>query len=230
MNRSHLFILPMALAACTVFFNGCTKDKTPVPVEPCDPNKVYFQNDVFPIIASNCAKSGCHDAATQAEEINLSSYNGIMKIVKPGNPSGSDLMKVINTPTGEKAMPPAPNTPLSQTKKDMISKWISEGALNNYCSNDLANCTTDSVTYSGTISKIMISNNCLSCHSGATIKGGFDLSNYSGVQSAAASGKLYNAVLQNGSAVAMPPSPAPKISSCDSKKIKAWIDAGMKNN
>lgn len=229
MIRPKLINVPIALVTFILIFNGCTKDKTPVPVEPCDPNKVYFQNDVFPIIASNCAKSGCHDAITHEEDLNLSTYNGIMKIVKPGNPAGSDLMEVINTTSGEKAMPPPPNTALSQTQKDLISRWISEGALNNYCSNDFANCNVDSVTYSATVSKIMTTN-CIGCHSGSNLSGGFDLSNYAGVQKAAVSGKLYNAIAQNGSAVAMPPSPSMKLASCDIKKIKAWIDAGSKNN
>ena len=33
-------------------------------LNPCDPSKVYFVNDVLPIFLSSCAYSGCHDAAT----------------------------------------------------------------------------------------------------------------------------------------------------------------------
>ena len=29
---------------------------------PCDPDVVYFDRDLLPILKSNCAKSGCHDA------------------------------------------------------------------------------------------------------------------------------------------------------------------------
>ena len=32
-------------------------------VHPCSPDSVYFEQQLLPIIQSNCAVSGCHDAA-----------------------------------------------------------------------------------------------------------------------------------------------------------------------
>ena len=207
---------------------SCTKDKTPMPVEPCDPNKVYFQNSIMPLINSNCAKSGCHDAITQKEELNLTSYAGVMKIVRPGKPGSSKLIEAINA-GGKEAMPPNTETPLTQEQKNLLIQWISDGALNSACAVDTSACDAAVGTYATNVSKV-IGTNCLGCHSGANIKGGIDLSAYSGVKSAVTSGKLYNAISQNGSAIAMPPSPASKLSGCDIKKIKSWIDAGSLNN
>jgi len=38
---------------------------------PWDSNIVYFDKDILPILNSNCAMSGCHDAGTAAEGIIL---------------------------------------------------------------------------------------------------------------------------------------------------------------
>src|SRR5690349_2132712 len=38
---------------------------------PCDPNVVYFEMSILPLLKSNCAKSGCHDAITHEEGIVL---------------------------------------------------------------------------------------------------------------------------------------------------------------
>lgn len=210
-----------------LIFNGCAKDKTPAPVEPCDPTKVYFQRDILPLINSNCAKSGCHDAVTKTEGLNLTSYSGVMQIVKAGRPNSSEIMEVINSTKQKDQMPPAPNTPLTAEQKGLISQWISEGALNVVCTLDSGSCTTATVSYAADISKI-VTTNCIGCHSGSTLSGGFDLSSYSGIKAAATSGKLFNAVAQNGSAIAMPPSQ--KLSPCDIKAIKLWVDAGSPNN
>jgi len=205
----------------------CTKDKTPTPPEPCDPNKVYFKNDVLPIVSTSCAKSGCHDASSHVEGLNLSTYEGIMEIVKPGDPGNSEIMEMITETDLDDRMPPDPAPALSQEQIDKISKWISQGALNNFCVADTA-CSTGTVTYSKDITAAL--SNCQSCHSGSAPSGGVNLSNHAGVKTVGDNGKLYNAVSQNGQAQSMPPSPAPKLSTCDISKIKSWVDAGCPNN
>lgn len=227
MKSKHIIILSgTALIIATSIFVSCTKDKTPTPVLPCDPDKIYFQNDILPLVVSNCAKSGCHDAITKVEGLNLTTYSGIMKIVKAGSPNNSELIEVINK-SGKDIMPPAPSAPLSADQKALLSKWISEGATNEYCSQDTSNCTNATVSYTADVSKL-ISSSCLGCHSGSSASGGINLSTYAGVKAVANSGKLYNSVAQNGSAVAMPP--AQKLSTCDISKIKSWVDAGSLNN
>ena len=229
MTRFRKIIFPLictSLLTVVVLF-ACTKDKTPKPVEPCDPNKIYFQRDIQPLINSNCAKSGCHDAITRTEGLNLTTYDGVMKIVRPGRPSNSDLIEVINETDPDDRMPPPPNTPLTQEQKNLLSRLISEGATNEICAQDAGGCDSAVVSYSNDISKI-INTNCIGCHSGSTISGGVNLSSYSGVKVVAASGKLYNAVAQNGLATPMPPSQ--KLSTCDIQRIKRWVDAGSPNN
>src|SRR5687767_10619889 len=45
---------------------------------PCHPDTIYFFKDVLPILVSNCAKSGCHDAVTHEEDLILTSYDQVM--------------------------------------------------------------------------------------------------------------------------------------------------------
>ena len=42
---------------------------------PCDPNTIYFQQQVLPLLVSNCAVPGCHNTATDDnDEIETVSY------------------------------------------------------------------------------------------------------------------------------------------------------------
>jgi hypothetical protein len=222
-------LMYLFVPAAVLVFSECAKDKTPAPPEPCDPNKVYYTNDIAPLISANCSsKEGCHNSVSKPEGLDLSTYHGLMQIVKPGRPNDSEIMEVINSSNPEKIMPQPPNPPFTQAQKDLISKWISEGAYNNYCINDTSSCATGTVSYSQDLTKIL--SNCQACHSGSVIKGGVDLSNYNGVKVVGLNGKLYNSVAQNGKAIPMPESPNPKLQTCDVKKIKSWVDAGCLNN
>ena len=77
---------------------------------PCSPDTVYFERDILPLIGSNCAKSGCHDAITSADGVNYSTYNSTINTgkVDPGRPANSKMYTMLSK-TGE-IMPPPPNT------------------------------------------------------------------------------------------------------------------------
>ena len=220
--------ISISIFIITSIFVGvsCNKDKTQAPPEPCDPSKVYFEQDVLPIIQSNCAKSGCHDAGSHLEGLNLTTYNGIMEIVKKGNANDSKLHKVITDNDPSDIMPPPPSAPLTAAQINIIDYWIAEGALDNRCEN--SNCNSTNMSFATDI-KPTIDANCLGCHSSAGgTSGGYDFSTYNGVKSAVTNNKLYESIVQTGSAVSMPP--ASKLSQCKIDQVKSWIDAGAPNN
>lgn len=97
---------------------------------PCNPDTVYFSNEVLPLIVSSCAKSGCHDAISKAEGIILTDYANILRTgkIKAGNPSNSDFIEVIEESNAKDRMPPAPDAPLTATQIQLLRKWISQGA------------------------------------------------------------------------------------------------------
>lgn len=196
--------------------------------DPCDPNTVYFQNEVLPIIVSNCAMSGCHDAASHQDGVVLTSYSSLMNsdIVDPGDADGSDLYDVITETDPDKIMPRPPHPPLTAGQVNTIMVWIEQGAQNNVCNE--ATCDTFNVTYTASV-KPIIQTNCQGCHSGTAPSGGIDLTAHAGVQTVALNGKLYGAVNHMAGYSAMPKN-GNKLPVCDIRKIKLWIDAGAPNN
>jgi hypothetical protein len=189
----------------------------------CSKDTVYYANDIQPLLNSSCGMSGCHDAASHKEGINITSYANVAKLVKPGNANNSTLYAVITT-TGENKMPPDPYPSLSADQIAKIKTWINQGAKNNSCTG----CDTADFKYSTAVQPL-ISTYCQGCHNSGNAGGGYDLSTYAGVKSAAASGVLYNSITWASGFSAMPKGGS-KLSDCQILKIKKWIDAGTPNN
>ncbi|MBC8172375.1 MAG: hypothetical protein H7X71_00595 [Chitinophagales bacterium] len=205
---------------------------TIIPLDPCDPDSTYFANDVLPILVSNCAVSGCHDAESHEEGIVFSTYADIMEsmieeddLIVPGDPFDSKMIEAILEDDADDRMPPPPNTPLSGGEVDVLIAWIEQGALNNSCEGE---CDTTSVTYSGTIANI-VSNYCLGCHSGTSPSGGISLASYSGVAEVAADGRLLGAVSGFSGYTPMPFGSDP-LPACNIDQIRIWIEDGNQNN
>ena len=98
----------------------------------CPEGIVSFKYEVLPIIVSNCAFEGCHDATTAAYGIVLETYDGIIKEVKPGDPKDSELYEAI-VDMGDDIMPPPPYDPLSEANISLIRRWIEQGAKETSC-------------------------------------------------------------------------------------------------
>jgi len=194
---------------------------------PCDPDTVYFQNEVLPLILSSCATTDCHDKLTGEQEVLLVDYASIIQYgkVKPGNPSGSKIYKKITDTDPEDRMPPSPKNPLSAEQKNIIRIWIEQGARNNSCDEG---CDTTNVTFSGSVWPI-IELHCFGCHSGPQPSGNILLTDYSSVVVQSGNGKLFGAVSHDPGFKPMPKN-APKLSDCKIEKIRIWIDNGTPNN
>jgi hypothetical protein len=218
----YRFLLIVFLFFSIVFFISCKHD----PIQPDVPQeKICFQDKILPILQSNCAFSGCHDAASAQDDVDLSSYNAIMSsdVVKPGRPSDSKLYKVlIKSPNDDKFMPPPPRTPLTPDQKALIYGWIAQGAKNEPCPNL---CDTNSFAFAADIFPT-IQQYCLGCHSGTTPSAGLSLSDYTQIKNAVINKNLYIRITSTGNP--MPPSGL--MPQCRIIKIKKWIDAGMQNN
>jgi hypothetical protein len=186
--------------------------------------RACFQRDILPLLQSSCAISGCHNATTHIGGYNFTSYSNTLNAVSPGNPNESKLYEVITTGEAEDRMPPNPYQPLSTGVIDSIYKWISYGALNEYCGE--ACDTVSTITFSGVVWPI-IEQNCRGCHSGTLPSGGISLTNYSQVAAQASNGKL-TGVLRDGVFVLMPPSGA--LSECKIRQVEIWVQTGFQNN
>jgi hypothetical protein len=233
MKKSVIFLT--VISAVIIFLSTCkhqpdikplwqnTVDTSGHHCGACNPDTVYFTNTILPMIISNCATAGCHDAATSAEGINLTNYNDIMRLVKSGNPNNSKLYRVM-IETGGDVMPPSGRLPQSQI--DLIYKWILQGAKNNYCNGDNGPCDSTNVSYSTTLVPI-INTFCKGCHNSGNASQGVNLDNYQGVQAVALNGQLMGGL--TGKLSPMPKYSLP-LTRCDIAKFRQWIIEGAKNN
>jgi hypothetical protein len=204
------------------------QEPPPVESETCDEDTVYFMSEVLPILVSNCAKSGCHNAATAEEDIILDSYANVMgsDVVDAGDASDSEMYERITEDDDDKVMPPPPHQKLSSSQVLAIRTWINQGAKNNACI--ASTCDTAIVTFNLTI-KPLLTSFCSGCHSGNTPSGGLNFTTHLGSQIPALDGRLLGAVTH---AVGFTPMPqgGGKLTDCNISKISKWIDEGAPNN
>ncbi len=198
--------------------------------EPCDPELIYFEQDILPVLLSNCAFSGCHDAASAQDGVVLISYETVIQTadVEAFDLEHSEIYEVLVEDDEDKRMPPPPNARLSNAQINRIAKWILQGAENLQCDPNSEGCNTTDVTYSQTVRPV-IQNFCQGCHSGATPAAGIDMSTHGGVQTVAQNGRLYGAISWQPGFVRMPKG-GNQLPACTIDQIKAWIDAGAPNN
>lgn len=223
----------LQLLLITVFLFGCQHESlVPEPplsdeLLPCEPGVVYFENDVWPIIQSNCAFSGCHGGGSAQDGVSLSSYQAMMNsnVISAFSLGGSDLYEVITEDDPDKIMPPPPSAELTQDQINTIAAWIQQGALNNAC---VDGCNLLGVTFAGSIQPI-IQQSCQGCHSGASPQGGVSLTNYTQIQGYATTGALYGTMNHDPGYTAMPFN-QPQLDDCKVEQIRLWVEAGAPNN
>ncbi|MEZ4984738.1 MAG: c-type cytochrome domain-containing protein [Saprospiraceae bacterium] len=196
----------------------------------CDPDSVYFSLQILPILQSNCAFSGCHDAASHQDGVVLTSYTSVINTaqVRPFDLGDSELYEVITESDPDKVMPPPPSSRLSAEQISLIERWILQGAQDLNCDPAATGCDTTSVSFSNTVLPIL-QTYCVGCHSGNPPSGGINLSNYGGVQTVAANGRLAGSIRHDNGYQPMPQG-GNQLSDCYIGQIVAWINAGALNN
>ncbi|MFZ1618798.1 MAG: hypothetical protein WAT41_15740, partial [Flavobacteriales bacterium] len=190
-----------------LFGTGNTGGGDPDPVDTCDPNTVYFDQQILPLLISNCAVPGCHNTATDDNDhIRITSYATLMQsgIVQDG-----DLWDAITDNDPDDIMPRPPQAPLTPAQIALIGQWIQQGTQNNTC---VSACDTANVTYSGTIAPL-VQARCQGCHSGATPQGGLNFTSWQVLNSVAMDGRLAGAVQHQATFASMPPT-GPMLPQC----------------
>ncbi len=97
---------------------------------------VDFEKQILPIFAEKCFK--CHSSLTKKPkgDLKMDDVKSLMasigekEAIIPGNPEDSDLFWALTLPAGDDdLMPPEKeNTPTTQRERDLIEKWIEQGA------------------------------------------------------------------------------------------------------
>lgn len=192
---------------------------------PCNPDTMYFEEDILPIFVGNCAISGCHGAQFPRQGIELNNYTNIINTgkIKPGRPNDNKLIDRMQRTNPDDRMPPPPYPRLSKEQIDKVVKWITQGAKDLPCDD----CNLENIGYASTIKPILAE--CTGCHSRVYPEGNIRLDNYKFVYTVATNGKLLGAIAHQQGFVPMPQD-SPKLSDCKILQIKKWVDAGAPNN
>lgn len=231
MKRSFTIILTLAfsyLMSCQhdpIYPVGQAPSDVPTNSLACDPDTTYFQNEILPILVSNCTYAGCHNEPYGQDGIILTNYALIMQSgqVNPGRSGNSDLYEVLNESRDDKRMPPPPYARLSSDQIAKVRKWIDQGALNNQCEENTTDCDTISVPFNAV--QTILNTNCIGCHSGGSASGNVNLETYASIRIHAANGRLTGAINHSVGFAVMPPGTS--LPACDIMKIEAWINQGM---
>ncbi len=202
--------------------------------DPLNYDTICFNQNIQPLLLSSCGKTGCHDAISHKEGYILTSYTTLRQnadAIIPFYPNSSKIYKVITATDPGDRMPPPPDPALTTDQKELIRKWISQGALNSDC--PWTACDT-----SGTISftqKVwpIVQNNCLGCHNATNASGGVNLSSYTQVKYYAETLRtgtpiLIGALRHKPGFIAMPPSGI--LNNCQLRTFELWIQQGMLDN
>lgn len=237
-NWIFLFAFFLAIVVAT---NACKHEPfnpaEPNPVDPngpnssnpCDPDSVYFSQQILPILTSNCAMPGCHDAASHEDGIVLDNYANVLSTgkIKINNPADSKIYKVLNDSDPNDRMPPAPMSALPLDQRQLILQWIQQGAQNLSCS---ADCDTTNVKFSTHVQPL-INLKCKGCHGANNPSGGISLTTYNQVKTSVANGQLWGSINHASGYKPMPyPIGNAKMPDCDLRKVKIWMDNGAPND
>lgn len=194
----------------------------------CNPDSVYFENQILPILISNCTESGCHNAQDREDGVVLTSYQNLVATVENATLNDThenDLLKALTEDDPEDRMP-YQKPPLPQEQINLIIRWVQQGAKNNGCNENAGQCDVSNVTFSNFVQPL-IQTRCQGCHSGTAPQGGINLAGHAAVKTVADNGKLYEVITRTSNFM---PKGGQKLDECTTNKLKAWIDAGALNN
>lgn len=194
----------------------------PVTVSTCDPDTVYFQNTILPLVVSSCATTGCHDQASHKDGVILIDYASIIKTgeIKSGDPEDSEFFETL-TDDGDDLMPPPPYNPLNSEQIQEIRTWIAQGAKDNSCSDG---CDTTNITFAAQVWPMMESY-CTGCHSASAPGGGIVIADYNDMVSLAENGSLMGSIRWETGYAKMPTNQM--LSECNITVLQKWIDDGF---
>ena len=195
------------------------------PGVPCSTDTVYFQNQLLPLLVSTCAMATCHNTQYHTLGFDMTTYAGVMKLVVPANAESSVLYTVITNSEPTDKMPIWPAPVWTPAQSDLLKKWIDQGALDNACDEDAAECDTSRLTYTNFIQPLVASH-CLGCHVQAAWGGGVVLNTYADLKASTQGGRLYGAVAWQGGHLSMPKFQK-QLPACVVRKVEVWIQNGM---
>ncbi len=116
--------LPTAVLFCLLtalmVLASCGKD--PADMSDCSGQSPTYTAEIKPILDASCAKSGCHDATTAQNGVNLSTYASASAVSQQ-----SRFLGVIQHKAG---FPPMPKdgSKLPNSQIELLTCWVQNGS------------------------------------------------------------------------------------------------------
>lgn len=192
----------------------------------CTENTISFKYLVHPILVSNCAQSGCHNAEDKEDGISVETYEEVIKEIRAGDPSRSEHYRSITRdPNHRKFMPEKPRDPLLATEIKIVEDWITQGAENTAC---ILPCNSTATSFKEDIQPLF-KLYCYGCHQAGDREGGVSMEDYEHIKVLVEDGSLLGSMKHSGKFVAMPLY-IDKMTDCQIGQVENWIKEGAKNN
>src|ERR1051325_9594133 len=99
-------------------------------------SRVDFNFQIRPLLSDRCFKCHGPDEKARKKKLRLDQREGVFKtleddfaVVKPGDPDHSELVRrIFATDEDEQMPPPKSGLKLSDAEKDLLKRWVAEGA------------------------------------------------------------------------------------------------------
>ncbi|HXE56316.1 MAG TPA: DUF1549 domain-containing protein, partial [Tepidisphaeraceae bacterium] len=125
----------LSFAAALLVSVAFTASAAEVPANAPLPDKIQFNRDIQPILASNCYQCHGPDSGQRKADLRLDTKDGLFSLIKndhpvvPGDPQHSELFRRITTDNVDDRMPePKSGRRLAPRQIALIKKWIEQGA------------------------------------------------------------------------------------------------------
>ncbi|HEV2948199.1 MAG TPA: DUF1553 domain-containing protein [Gemmataceae bacterium] len=93
------------------------------------PAPIRFGRDILPILSENCFKCHGPDEKARKAKLRLDVRESAMKVVEPGKSDESEMIRrVFSSDPKERMPPPKSNRTLTAEQKDLLKRWIDQGA------------------------------------------------------------------------------------------------------
>lgn len=91
---------------------------------------VSYDREIRPILSDKCYRCHGPDAASRKAKLRLDTRAGLSsKVIVPGKPDDSELVRrILSTDDDERMPPPDSKLTLTPEQKELLQRWVSEGA------------------------------------------------------------------------------------------------------